>query len=93
MAKPDLSAQGITTIGAIAAPTQPASDDYSGVWKHLGDGLLYELCKSKEDKDEPGKITHRLRVPPQKDKDGAPTHPGFYWEGSKEDFKTHFERA
>ena len=27
-------------------------------------------------KDEPDKITHRLRVPPQ-----VGGHPGFYWEG------------
>lgn len=92
MAKKDLTQQDIASESNLSAPTQPAPEDYSGVYKNLVDGLLYELCKEPENKDEPSKITHRLRVPPQV-REGAVTHPGFFWEGTKEQFKETFERA
>lgn len=88
MAKKDLTQQDIIAESSASAPTQPAPEDYSGVYKNLVDGLLYELCKEPEDKEQPEKVTHKLRVPPQ-----ANGHPGFYWEGSKEQFKATFERA
>lgn len=94
MAKKDLTQQDIPTEATSSSPTQPDPEDYTGgVWKNLVDGFLYELCKEKDDKEEPSKITHRLRVPPQKDDAGKVTHPGFYWEGTKEQFKETFERA
>lgn len=92
-AKRDLAAQDIPSEINTSSPTQPAPDDYSGVYKNLVDGLLYELCKEPADKDNPSKITHRLRVPPQVDKAGTPGHPGFFWEGTKEQFNDTFEKA
>jgi len=70
-----------------------------------GFGLLYELAALPSDKSDPKLKTHRLRVPAQPsrdkdgkqlvDKDGNPKidHPGFYWEGTKDQFKDHFEKA
>ncbi len=86
--KIDLAAQAIPETVAVAAPTQPAPDEYKGVWRNLVDGLLYELAALPEDKADSEKLTHRLRVPPQADG----SHPGFYWEGTKEQFKATFEK-
>lgn len=93
MAKTDLSAQEIASAADVISATQPDPEEYRGIYRHLHDGLLYELAKLDEDKSDPQKKTHRLRVPPQKNKEsGAVTHPGLYWEGTKEQFKSHFER-
>ncbi len=93
MAKPDLSAQSSPDAADIIVATQPEPEEYKGVYKNVHDGLLYELAKLDEDKSDPNKKTHRLRVPPQVNKEsGSVTHPGFYWEGTKEQFKSHFEK-
>ncbi len=87
MAKPDLANQTIKAESVISAPTQPAPEEYKGVWKNTVDGLLYELAALPAEKDSPDLKTHRLRVPPQ-----AGGHPGLYWEGTKEQFKAIFEK-
>lgn len=93
MAKVNLSSQKLPeTSLAPTEPTSPPDSEYGGVWKNLVDGLLYELAELPKDKQDDGKITHHLRVPPQVDESGNRTHPGFTWAGTKEQFKDTFEK-
>ena len=93
MAKVDLSKQDIKPTSDIATVPMPKEDDFSGVYRHLNDGLLYELAVVQIPDHLQARITHHLRVPAQTDSDGNVTHPGFSWAGTKDEFKSEFEKV
>lgn len=91
----DLSRQGITaTHVPKESPTQPKPEEFRGRYKHISDGLVYELAPLLPELGggERDVKTHRLRVPPQLNDAGAVVHPGLYWEGSKKEFKDTFDK-
>lgn len=68
-------------------PTQPTDEEFSGgsLARHKGDGFTYEVVKFPgDDFNKPVKC----RVPAQ---DSG--HPGFYWEGTEEEFAAQFEKV
>lgn len=71
----------------VSQPTQPSDKEFAGgsLARHKGDGLLYQVVKREADEfNRPIKA----RVPAQ-----ASGHPGFYWEGTAEEFAALFEKA
>ena len=94
MAKIDLSKQGLEAPTDKLVPTQPKPEEFKGQYKHNDDGFVYELAPELSEKDFSGerdRKTHRLRVRAQTNDAGETTHPGLYWEGSKEEFKKTFD--
>lgn len=84
----DLTKQVIPELPGVIDKPQPTTG-FSGVYKQLSTGLLFELCVDKY--DIRGR-THKARVPEQKDKQGNTTHPGLFWEGTADEFRAIFEK-
>lgn len=73
----------------IAIDEPQPTEGFSGVYKHVTSGLLYELCIVE--KDVRGR-THKARVPVQVDASGKVAHPGLFWEGEAAEFRATFEK-
>lgn len=89
----DLSNQGLRHPDLIFSPTQPKTSEFSGRYRNEIDGYIYELAVRDAKDVERDVKTHCLRVPPQKDAVGTIVHPGLYWEGTKDEFKTAFDKV
>jgi len=67
-------------------PTQPLEGEWAGsdIYKHKGDGFRYQVVRRASD---PFNKPVKARMPAQKS-----GHPGFYWEGSEEEFAATFTK-
>ena len=86
--KPSLTNQLIPELPVAIDPPQP-TQGYSGIYKHVNSGLLYELCIIEN--DIRGR-THKARVPAQVDAAGNVVHNGLFWEGDAVEFRATFEK-
>lgn len=83
----DLTNQVVKQPEAPVIPTQPAEDVFAKkgfLARNKQDGLLYQVVKDPADDVKP----YKARVPKQES-----GHPGFFWEGSADEYNATFEKA
>lgn len=83
----DIRNQVSKTPEAPITPTQPTDEEFAKgtIARHKSDGLLYQVVKHAADEfNKPVKC----RMPAQES-----GHPGYYWEGSEEEFTQQFEKV